>query len=167
MVRQLSIRKLLVTIVMLAFGIVFLLPFAWMISSSMKPETEVFQYPIRWIPETFQAVKNYTDVWAGQYPFYLYYWNSIKVTVITTATSVLVSCMAAYAFAKIRFAGSGAMFMIVLATYMIPAQAILVPQFIFYRQLGLFDTHLGLVLLNSFSVLGTFMLRQFFMGINN
>ncbi|MBD2863200.1 carbohydrate ABC transporter permease [Paenibacillus oceani] len=167
MVRQLSIRKLLVTIVMLAFGIVFLLPFAWMISSSMKPETEVFQFPIRWIPETFQAVKNYTDVWAGQYPFYLYYWNSIKVTVITTATSVLVSCMAAYAFAKIRFAGSGAMFMIVLATYMIPAQAILVPQFIFYRQLGLFDTHLGLVLLNSFSVLGTFMLRQFFMGINN
>lgn len=167
MTKQLSIRKLLVTIVMLAFGIVFLLPFAWMISSSMKPETEVFQYPIRWIPENIQAVKNYTDVWAGQYPFYLYYWNSIKVTVITTVTSVLVSCMAAYAFAKIRFAGSGAMFMIVLATYMIPAQAILVPQFIFYRQLGLFDTHLGLVLLNSFSVLGTFMLRQFFMGINN
>ncbi|MEF3303687.1 carbohydrate ABC transporter permease [Paenibacillus sp. GYB003] len=162
-----NIRKLIVTIVMLAFGIVFLLPFAWMISASMKPEADVFEYPIRWIPENIQAVKNYSDVWRGQYPFYAYYWNSIKVTLITTFTSVLVSCMAAYAFAKIRFAGSGAMFMIVLATYMIPSQAILVPQFIFYRQLGLFDTHVGLVLLNSFSVLGTFMLRQFFLGINN
>lgn len=167
MTRQLDFRKLLMTLIMFAFGLTFLLPFAWMISSSFKPEADVFQYPIRWIPETWQAVKNYKDVWAGQYPFSLYYWNSIKVTVITTITSVLVSCMAAYAFAKIRFKGSGIAFMIVLSTYMIPSQAILVPQFIFYRQLGLFDTHMGLVLLNSFSVLGTFMLRQFFMGINN
>ncbi|TNJ65380.1 carbohydrate ABC transporter permease [Paenibacillus hemerocallicola] len=167
MIRGINIRKLLATALMLAFGLVFLLPFAWMISSSMKPEADVFQYPIRWIPEHFQAVKNYTDVWAGQYPFYLYYLNSIKVTLITTFVSVLVSCMAAYAFAKIRFAGSGASFMIVLATYMIPSQAILVPQFILFRQLGLFDTHLGLVLLNCFSVLGTFMLRQFFLGIHS
>lgn len=167
MIRAINIRKLLATALMLAFGLVFLLPFAWMISSSMKPETDVFQYPIRWIPEQFQAVKNYMDVWAGQYPFYLYYLNSIKVTLITTFVSVLVSCMAAYAFAKIRFAGSGASFMIVLATYMIPSQAILVPQFILFRQLGLFDTHLGLVLLNCFSVLGTFMLRQFFLGIHS
>jgi multiple sugar transport system permease protein len=167
MIRAINIRKLLATALMLAFGLVFLLPFAWMISSSMKPEADVFQYPIRWIPEHFQAVKNYMDVWAGQYPFYLYYLNSIKVTLITTFVSVLVSCMAAYAFAKIRFAGSGASFMIVLATYMIPSQAILVPQFILFRQLGLFDTHLGLVLLNCFSVLGTFMLRQFFLGIHS
>lgn len=167
MIAQLNIRKLLVTIIMLAFGIIFLLPFAWMISSSLKPEADVFQYPIRWIPEKWQAIKNYSDVWAGQYPFYKYYLNSIQVTVITTVTSVLVSCMAAYAFAKIRFTGSNVAFLIVLSTYMIPSQAILVPQFIFYRQLGLFDTHLGLVLLNSFSVLGTFMLRQFFMSINN
>jgi multiple sugar transport system permease protein len=167
MAYRINVRKLIVTLLMFAFGIAFLLPFAWMISASLKPEADVFDYPIRWIPEKWQAAKNYKDVWMGQFPFYRYYWNSIKVTLITTFTSVLVSCLAAYAFAKIRFAGRNVAFLIVLATYMIPTQAILVPQFIFYRELGLFDTHIGLVLLNSFSVLGTFLLRQFFMGINN
>jgi len=59
------------------------------------------------------------------------------------------------------------LFLIVLATFMVPQQAVLVPQFILYRSLGLFDTHAGLILLNSFSVLGTFMLRQFFLGVSN
>jgi multiple sugar transport system permease protein len=167
MAARIDYRKLIATVIMLAIGIIFLLPFAWMISASLKPEAEVFAYPIRWIPETWQAAKNYADVWTGEHPFALYYWNTVKVTVLTTLTSVLASSMAAYAFAKVRFAGSGFVFMIVLCTYMIPQQAILVPQFILYRQLGLYDSHLGLILLNSFSVLGTFMLRQFFMGINN
>src|SRR5690606_12952861 len=124
MMSQLNVSKVIVTVLMFAFGLIFLLPFAWMISSSLKPEADVFQYPIRWIPEQWQAVKNYKDVWAGQYPFYQYYWNSIKVTVLTTLVSVLVSCMAAYAFAKIKFAGSNIAFVVVLSTYMIPSQAI-------------------------------------------
>lgn len=138
-----------------------------MLSASFKMESDVFNFPIDWIPKHWNAIANYKDVWMGQYPFYQYYWNSIKIAVVTTAISVTISSMAAYGFSKINFAASKWLFLIVLTTYMVPGQAILVPQFILYRYIGLFDNHIGLILIGSFSVLGTFMLRQFFMGIHN
>ncbi len=167
MVKSLSVRKSIITVFLLGFSILFLLPFAWMLSTSFKIEADVFKFPVQWIPERWNGFNNYKEVWFGDYPFYIYYWNSIKVTVLTTVISVVVSAMAAYGFSKVRFPLGNFLFMIVLATYMVPAQAILVPQFILYRKIGLFDSHLGLILLGSFSVLGTFMLRQFFMSIHN
>lgn len=161
------LKKIVLTVVMAAFGVSFLLPFLWMLSSSFKLEGDVFDFPIKWIPSTWNAVQNYTEVWNGSYPFAHYYWNTIKVTVLTTLVSVLFSCMAAYGFSKVNFRGREFLFIVVLATYMVPSQAILVPQFVLYSWLGLFDSHLGLILLGSFSVFGTFMLRQFFMGIHN
>ncbi|MFC7749903.1 carbohydrate ABC transporter permease [Paenibacillus thermoaerophilus] len=152
---------------MFALGILFLLPFIWMLSSSFKPEQDVFNYPIEWIPKHWNAIANYKEVWMGNHPFSAYYWNSIKVSLLTTLLSCLVSALAAYGFSKVQFSAGRWLFLIVLATYMVPQQAILVPQFILYRWVGLFDSHLGLILLGSFSVLGTFMLRQFFMGIHN
>ncbi|RSL31789.1 carbohydrate ABC transporter permease [Salibacterium salarium] len=151
---------------MFAIGLLFLMPFIWMLSASLKAETNVFSYPIKWIPSDWKW-DNYSRVWFGEQPFILYYWNSIKVTVLTTLLSVTVSALAAYGFSKIHFKGRNALFLIVLATFLIPAQAILVPQFMMYRVLNLFDTHLGLILLNSFSVLGTFLLRQFFSSIQD
>lgn len=167
MTERLDIRKLLLTAVMFALGILFLLPFIWMLSSSFKPEQDVFNYPIEWIPKQWNAIANYKEVWMGNHPFSTYYWNSIKVSLLTTLLSCLVSALAAYGFSKVQFSAGRWLFLIVLATYMVPQQAILVPQFILYRWVGLFDSHLGLILLGSFSVLGTFMLRQFFMGIHN
>ncbi|MBB3113997.1 multiple sugar transport system permease protein [Paenibacillus phyllosphaerae] len=161
-----SWRKGILTVIMFAISILFLLPFIWMLVTSFKIEKDVFVYPIEWIPKQWNAITNYKEVWVGEYPFWKYYLNSIKVAVITTIISALVSALAAYGFSKINFKGSGYVFMIVLATYMVPHQAILIPQFILYRQIGLFDSHLGLILLGSFSVLGTFMLRQFFMGVH-
>lgn len=165
--RTINLRKLILTLVMLGFGLLFVLPFAWMLSASFKLEGEVFTYPIRWIPEQGVGFANYEKVWFGDHPFWQYYWNTIKVTVATTFISVTVSAMAAYGFSKIQFSASKWLFFIVLATFMVPQQAILVPQFVLYRMIGLFDSHFGLILLNSFSVLGTFMLRQFFMGVHN
>lgn len=164
---SISLRKLIVTIIILFCSMMFLLPFFWMLSTSFKIEADVFKFPIQWIPERWNVLNNYQEVWFGKYPFYLYYWNSIKVAVLTTLLSVVVSSMAAYGFSKIRFPAGSWLFLIVLATYMVPQQASLVPQFILYRSIGLFDSHLGLILLGSFSVLGTFMLRQFFMGIHD
>jgi len=158
--------KVLATAVLFVVGILFLLPFLWMLSASFKVESDVFKFPVEWIPRRWNAINNYREVWFGDHPFSLYYLNTIKVAVLTTLISCTVSSLAAYGFAKIRFRGSNALFLLVLATYMIPQQAILVPQFILYRMIGLFDTHYGLILLNSFSVLGTFMLRQFFLGVN-
>lgn len=158
--------KTIYTVVMLGIGFLFMSPLLWMLSASMKPEVDVFNYPIEWIPKHWNVVENYKTVWTTT-KFGLYYWNSIKVTVLTTALSVLLSSMAAYAFSKIKFRGRNVLFIIVLAIYMIPNQAILVPQFLLLRTIGLYDTHLGLILLGSFSVLGTFMLRQFYMGIHD
>ncbi|MBW4082251.1 carbohydrate ABC transporter permease [Paenibacillus sp. S150] len=159
--------KAAVTLLMALLGIVFLLPFIWMLSASFKPEADVFKYPIEWIPHTWKAAFNYHSVWFGKANFTLYYWNSFKVTALTTLLSVLVSSMAAYGFTKIRFRGRNALFVLVLATYMIPAEATLVPLFIMFRTVGLYDTHLGLILLGGFSVLGTFLLRQFFASLSN
>lgn len=159
-----NVKKTLLTILMFVIGILFMSPFLWMISASMKPEADVFLYPIQWIPKHWNLIENYKTVWSTK--FSLYYWNSIKVSVLTTALSVLLSSMAAYAFSKIKFRGRHVLFVLVLAIYMIPSQAILVPQFLLFRWMGLFDSHFGLILLGSFSVLGTFMLRQFYMGIH-
>ncbi|WP_336788579.1 carbohydrate ABC transporter permease [Paenibacillus sp. MMO-177] len=159
-------RKGVLTVLMFAVSIMFLLPFIWMLVTSFKIEKDVFVYPIEWIPRHWHAIENYKEVWVGDYPFWKYYLNSIKIAVITTCISALFSSLAAYGFSKIKFKGSNFVFLIVLATYMVPSQAILIPQFILYRQIGLFDSHWGLIILSSFSVLGTFMLRQFFMGIH-
>ncbi|MCY9661373.1 carbohydrate ABC transporter permease [Paenibacillus chondroitinus] len=158
-------KKIVLTLLMLVIGILFMSPFLWMISASMKPEADVFAYPIQWIPKHWNVIENYKTVWETK--FSLYYWNSIKVSVLTTALSVLLSSMAAYAFSKIKFRGRNALFVLILAIYMIPSQAILVPQFLLFRWIGLFDSHFGLILLGSFSVLGTFMLRQFYLGIHD
>jgi multiple sugar transport system permease protein len=163
---KLNPTKMMITVIMSCLGIAFMLPFIWMLSASLKPEADVFNYPVEWIPRHWNAINNYKAVWMGKSPFPLFYWNSLKITCITTCVSIVVSCMAGYGFSKIDFKGKGAVFLMLLCTYMIPHEAILVPQFIFYRWLQLFDSHTGLILLGSFSVLGTFLLRQFFLGIN-
>lgn len=165
--KSIRLNRVIITALMGMAGIFFILPFLWMLSASFKPELEVMTYPIQWIPSTWKIVENYSQVWLGSIPFGLYYLNSIKVTLLTTALSLIISAMAAYGFSKVNFKGRDVVFMLVLATYMIPHQAILVPQFIMFRWLGLFDNHLGLVLLGASGVLGTFLLRQFFMGVHN
>jgi len=164
---SLRVSRIIITLLMGVAGIMFVMPFLWMLSASFKPELDVMAYPINWIPTTWNAVQNYTEVWAGALPFSLYYWNTIKVTLLTTVFSLIISAMAAYGFSKISFKGRDALFILILATFMIPSQAILVPQFIMYRWLGLFDSHAGLVLLGASGVIGTFLLRQFFMSIHN
>src|SRR5690606_24117447 len=167
MVARLDMRKLIMTVIMALIGIAFLMPFLWMISASLKVEEDVLTFPIQWIPQTWNAIENYKEVWTGSMPFLLLYWNSIKVTVLTTLISCTVSCLAAYGFAKINFKGRDLIFLIVLATFMIPPQSLLFTQFLLYSWLGLYVTHTGLILLKIFSVFGTFMLRQFYLGINN
>ncbi|MFD2116411.1 carbohydrate ABC transporter permease [Paenibacillus yanchengensis] len=163
---QLSLKRVLITVVMLIVGLVFLLPFVWMLVTSFKFEDDVFNYPIQWLPTRWNAIENYKEVWLGAYPFTLYYLNSIKVALLTTAISVIVSSLAAFAFGKLQFFGKDFLFILILMLYMVPVQAILVPQFLIMKWANLYDTHLGMIVLHSFSVFGTFMLRQFFIGIH-
>ncbi|MEC0371737.1 carbohydrate ABC transporter permease [Paenibacillus chibensis] len=164
--KQNIIGRTMATILMLMAGMAFVTPFLWMISASFKPEIDVFKYPIEWIPKHWNIVDNYREVWVGEHPFYVYYWNTVKVSVLTTLISLLFSSMAAFGFSNLEFKGRNALFVVVLMTFMIPSYSIIVPQFMIFKWLHLFDSHLGLILIGSFSALGTFMLRQFFLGLH-
>lgn len=157
--------RILVTVLCVAIGVTMLLPLLWMISTSFKYEADVFTFPIQWIPQRTVGFDNYKEVWGDTYQFGLYYWNSIKITVISTALQLLISAMGAYGFTKIRFKGRNALFLLYLATMMIPHQVTIIPQFLVLRELKLYNTHLGIILMLTFSVYGVFLLRQNIMGL--
>lgn len=113
---KISISKAFWTVIMALIGILFILPFVWMLSTSFKPEADVFKFPIEWIPKHWNAIENFRTVWSGQ--FVRYYWNSIYITIATTVINVFVCALAAYGFSKLRFWGRDAMFVLVLALYM-------------------------------------------------
>ncbi len=138
-------------------------PFLWMVSTSLKTGSNVFTFPPEWIPEPV-VWENYLSVWR-EVPFGLYFLNTFKVTIIVTLGRLLISSMAAYAFARLRFPGREPLFLLYLATMMVPYHVTLIPNFILMRELYWIDTHWALIVPNLFSAFGTFLLRQFFMGI--
>lgn len=153
--------KIVVTIGLLTFSLVMILPFIWMISTSMKYEVDVFTFPIQWIPTKFRILENYKEVWFGEAPFTLYYFNSIKVTVITTVLSLMISSMAGYAFSKLKFPGRDKIFILIIATMIIPDQVTLIPRFLYFKWLHLFDTHICLIISMLFSQSSIFFITQF------
>jgi multiple sugar transport system permease protein len=161
---QENYSTIILTIILVGFGIAMVLPFVWMLSTSFKKPIDVFVYPIEWIPKSFEW-DNYRRVWAGSKPFSLYYYNSLKVTVLTVIGTIIVSSAAAYGFARIPFRGRDFVFFVFLATLMIPDQVTLIPRFFIFHYLGLYDTHLALILPGMFTAFGVFLLRQFYVGI--
>jgi len=150
---------------MMLFALTMVIPFLWMISSSFKIEKDIFTFPIQWIPQKWNLINNYKTVWGSEYNFGLYYWNSIKVTVLTTFFQVAISALAGFAFAKMDFKFKNQLFLLFLATMMIPDQVTIVPQFMILNKLNLYDTHAGLILIGSFSIFGIFSLRQYMISI--
>jgi multiple sugar transport system permease protein len=140
-----------------------ILPFLWMVSSSLKLETEVFTLPMRWIPDPIR-LQNYVEVWQKA-PFAKYYLNTIIVTVLTVSTQLFTSSLAGYVFARLRFPERDKLFLVYLGTLMVPYMVIMIPQFVIVRTLGLFDTLGAVYLINAFSPFGTFLFRQFFLSI--
>ena len=143
--------------------LITLLPLLWMISSSLKLDKDVFTIPIRWIPEN-PAWSNYAKIWQ-KVNLSLYTFNSFKLTFIITTIQVLTSSFAAYGFAKCRFRGRDTLFMFYVATMAIPWQVYMLPQFIQMRMMGLTNSHLGYILMQSFIALGVFLIRQFYLSI--
>lgn len=148
---------------LLIFAVIALVPFVWMISSSFKTSTGVFSIPMRWIPESFH-VENFRTIWQ-KVALLTYFENTALVAVVVTCMQIITSSFAAYAFAKLRFKGRDALFLCYIGTIAVPWQVYMVPQFIMMRSVGLYDTIWALVVLQSFSAFGVFLMRQFFMGI--
>lgn len=162
-----GISNIILTVLFLIIGLGMLLPLLWMISSSFKMESDIFNFPIEWIPKRWNAIENYKTVWGNEYNFGLYYFNSIKIAVLATFFQVLFSALGAYGFTKISFKGRDTLFIIYLATMMIPEQVTVVSRFIILQKMGLYNTHLGIILMLSFSVYGVFLLRQNMLAIPN
>lgn len=163
-------KRIIITILLGLLALTMIVPFLWMLSASMKHALDVTKLPIDWIPDYFD-LGNYKEVWniggnaKVDYHFGLAYFNSLKIAFINVVGAVLTSCLAGYAFAKINFRGRDAVFLLYLATMMIPSQITIIPKFVIFKQLGMIGTHATLILPGIFTITGTFLMRQYFTQI--
>ncbi|WP_374946729.1 carbohydrate ABC transporter permease [Agreia sp.] len=151
---------------MSVLAIPFVFPTWWMITSSFKPIGEIFAFPPTLWPQ-HPTIQPYVDAFTEQ-PFLLQYWNSMYIAVVVTAATMLFSAMAGYAFARIKFPGVNALFLVVLIGLLVPSEVTIVPLFQIFNQLGLVNTHWPLLLVTTFgapSVLATFIMRQYFVTL--
>ncbi|MCI0477088.1 MAG: carbohydrate ABC transporter permease, partial [Anaerolineales bacterium] len=139
------------------------LPFFWMISTSFKSDVEVGLFPPVWIPSAL-LWENYARVWTSA-PFDMFYLNSIITTLSGLVLEVIIGAMSAYAFARIEFPHRDALFLVVLATMMIPGEMALVPNYLTLRNLEWINTYQGIVIPYVSSAFGCFLLRQAFFSI--
>ena len=158
-----KIGKIILYIALILLSAITLIPFVWMLSSSLKLDREVFEFPIRWIPKVFHW-ENYSLIWTKA-PMLMYFKNTAIVAICVTCIQTLTSSFAAYAFAKLEFKGRDTLFMCYIATIAVPWQAYMIPQFMEFRSIGLYDKLTAIMVLQAFSAFGVFLMRQFYRGI--
>lgn len=165
--RAVKIAVAAATYVGLSLGsIIMVIPFVWMISSSLKTNVELFYFPPRWLPKHW-LWQNYVEVFRS-FPFAQFIVNSMKISTLSTLGQLLTCAMAAYCFARFRFPGRDVLFTILLSTMMVPGQVTMIPVFMVMRALGWVDTHYPLIVPSYCGgAFGTFLLRQFFLTIPN
>lgn len=156
-----TVNTLWVTVI----GILFLMPLLWMLSSSLKTGPEVFATNFRWIPDKVQWI-NYAQVWTHErVPFWRLYGNSLFIAVVSTVGELIVASMAGYSLGKIEFKGRNLVFIVMLVTMMIPAQATIVPRFVIFKSMGLYNNIWALIFPAWFNVTSIFLLRTFYMSL--
>lgn len=163
MMNKLTLKKVVFYMLLVIGSVVMLLPFLWMLSTSLKTSGATMLLPPEWIPKdiTFENFVTVTETM----PMGKFFMNSIFVAITSTFFQVLICAMAGYAFARIDFKGREVLFYIYLGTLMVPSQVTLTPLFIIMRTLGWVNTYIALILPGIFSAFGTFLMRQFFKGI--
>ena len=150
--------------VLLVGSVMYLVPFFWMLSTSLKTPDQVYEYPVKWVPNPVDWL-NYVDMFI-EAPFVTYTVNTIIITVIGVFGSVLSSALAAYGFARFRFPLREPLFIVMLATMMIPIWVTIVPSYIIMSRIGWIDTYLPILVPAFFAApFNTFLLRQFFLSI--
>ncbi len=155
----------LTSTLLIVMAIVMILPFIWLVSSSLKTQNQIFTYPPQWIPDPIQW-ENYTNALTIK-PFGLYVVNTLKIVILNVVAVVFSSSFCAYGFARIRFWGRDFWFGVVMATLFLPYAILIVPQFIIFSRLGWIDTILPLTVPLFFGggAFNIFLLRQFFRSI--
>lgn len=167
-------RRSVSHLVLAVGAVVMLLPFVWMISTSLKPTDQLFTVPPTWLPRPIQ-LDNYAKA-MGAGNFGRYALNSLFLGLANVVTNVTLSALAGYAFARLRFPGRNALFLLVLATLMVPYQVTIIPLFVIVRHIPLFggndilgqggigwiNSYWGLIMPGAVGAFGIFLLRQFF-----
>ncbi len=153
----------LITVGLYAVALFVVFPFVWMISTSLKLENEVFSWPPRLLPIP-PVWGNYPEAW-NIAPFGRYFVNTAIVAVSVTTVSLFLNSLAAYAFARLQFRGRDLLFLLLLATMMIPFQVTMIPTFLILKQLGWLDSYLGLTVPGFAGAFGIFMMRQFMLSV--
>ena len=150
-------------VLLLAAAAIWLLTFAWAVDTAIKPEKETTIFPVTWIPShvTFAAFGEVLRT--GGLP--RWYLNSVIISTVATALTVVLASLAAYAFSQIRFRGRWLLFWLVMAGIMVPGQVLIVPLFMMMNTLNLVDTYAGVILPQIASPIAVFVLKQFFDGI--
>lgn len=156
---------MVITYAVLAVGcVMYMVPFFWMLSTSLKTPDQVYEYPIKWFPNPIDWA-NFADIFT-EAPFLTYTWNTIVLTVVGVAGSVISSACAAYGFARFRFRFREPLFFLMLSTMMVPIWVTVVPSYIIFSNIGWIDTYLPILVPAFFAApFNTFLLRQFFLNI--
>lgn len=157
------ISKILIYLIVILGAITMLIPFLWMISTSLKSGPETIKIPPIWIPKVLRW-SNYVAAWHAA-PFDQYFINSIIVTVVTTLGQLFTSILAAFAFSKLKFWGKNIIFMIFLGTMMVPSEMLIIPNFVTLSRMHLINTYPALILPYLASFFTVFTLRQTFQAV--
>lgn len=158
---------LIKTLAIACCSLLFILPLVWMVLASLKTAPEVFSYPFRWLPKVPQW-GNYATIWlTGEISMLRAFYNSFYIVVFSIAGSLAVASLAAYAFAKISFKGKNFVFLLFLSSMMIPGQVTIIPRFMLFKTVGLYNSLWAIILPSWFAATEIFMLRQFFLSLPN
>ncbi len=162
---KLSAGRVVLYLIVAFFAVMFMGPFVWTVGSSLKHPTELYIFPPTWFPEVAQW-DNFPEVWR-QVPFGRYIVNSVVTTGASLIGQVASSVLVAYGFARFRFRGRDALFMLVLATMVLPSQVTMIPQFLMFREAGWLDSYKPLIIPNYFGggPFYIFLMRQFLLTI--
>ncbi|KGA99046.1 sugar ABC transporter permease [Alkalihalobacillus alcalophilus ATCC 27647 = CGMCC 1.3604] len=158
-----SNRALIIHLILSIGAVLMIIPFIWMVLTSLKTMGEVTQVPPTIIPNEWNWA-SYVRVF-DYMPFLQFYWNTIMMTVGRTVGQLIICSFAAYAFARIVFPGRNVLFIITLSVLMVPLQAYAIPQYLIMVELNWLNTLQALIVPGLFSAFGVFLLRQFFMGL--
>lgn len=162
-VRWRQFTRLLGYLALAAAAAGIMLPFVWMVISSLKENNQVFTVPLQWIPDPV-VWQNYVEIWAKS-DMVTWIKNTMILSVSVTFLQVLTGSFAAYGFSKMRFPGRDALFLLYVATIAVPWQAYMIPQFVMLSNVGLSNTLWSILALQTFSAFGVFLMKQYYESI--
>lgn len=151
------------TLILFLVALVIIVPMVWIVLCAFRPQIEIIKYPPTYFPQTF-TLANFLDI-SKKIKIWMYIRNSLIYCLGTTLPAVFLNALAGYAFARIDFKGKNVLFILVLATMMIPFQVIMVPLFLEIYKLGMYDSYAGLIIPNLAAAISVFMIRAAFAGL--